>query len=154
VNRFIKFLTLPWQDRLLLIHAFFVLTTATLGLRVYPWSTLERRLLKLANVYARFATTLRPPAEKIAWAVKVASSFIPKATCLPRALAAQVLLLQNAYSAELRIGVVRTKEGKLEAHAWVISEKGILIGNVNDLDHFTLLSPTESQGNQEYGRAV
>jgi hypothetical protein len=154
VKRIHKFLKLSWRDQLLLLYAVFVVAAVTLGLWVLPWPALQSQLLKLTNWCSRFGTIQRPPAEHIAWAVKVAGSLIPKATCLPQALAAQLLLNQNAYSAELKIGVVRNEAGKLGAHAWVTSEGNILIGSVQDLDRFVPLSSVESQGIEDYGRAV
>jgi hypothetical protein len=154
VKRIHKFLNLSLRDQLLLIHAIFVLAAVTLGVWLLPYLLLQSQLLKLANWCSRFVTTKRPSAEHIAWTIKVASTFVPKATCLPRALAAQVLLIQNAYPAELKIGVARNEDGKLGAHAWVTSETNILIGNVQDLNHFVPLSPMESKGIEDYGRAV
>lgn len=153
MKRIHKFLQLSQREKVLLIYAFLVLATVTMGLWVFPWLTLQRLLLKPANWYSRFVNTRRPAALQIAWVVKVASSFIPKATCLPRALATQILLIQNTYPAELKIGIARGKDGKLGAHAWVTSEGNILIGSVPDLDHFVLLSAMESHSIEDYGRA-
>jgi hypothetical protein len=136
---------------LLLIHAAFVLSVVVLGLRVFSWSLLQRQLLRLANWYSRFASRYHPSAQQLAWAIKVASLFVPKATCLPQALATQFLLIQHAYPADLKIGVTRNAEGKLEAHAWVASENTIIIGSVDNLDHFVRLSAVEKQSMEEYG---
>jgi len=152
VKRIRKFLQLSRRDQLLLIQAFSVLGVVVLGLRVLPWLTLQRRLLNLPNWYARLLFTRRPSAQHIAWAIKVASGYLPKATCLPRALAAQVLLTQCTYPAGLQIGVARNENGTLEAHAWVTSENGIIIGDVADPDRFVQLLPLGTQYVEDYGR--
>ena len=151
MKRIQKFLQLSLPDQLLLIHAFVALAVVVLGLRVLPWLVLQRILLKLANWHARFMPARRPPAQHIARSIKVASWYIPKATCLPQALAAQHLLVQNSYSADLQIGVAINKAGVLEAHAWVKSGSDILIGGVHDLDHFVPLSPIEVE---DYAKAA
>jgi hypothetical protein len=74
------------------------------------------------------------------------------ATCLPQTLAAQLLLTQNGYSAKLEIGVAKNKEGVLEAHAWVRSGYSVVIGGVQDLDHFVSLSSMETKSIEDYAR--
>jgi len=154
MKRIQKFLRLSIPDKLLLIHAFVVLTVVMLGLRVLPWLVLQRVLLKLANGYSRFRPAQRPSAQHIAWTVQAASRYVPKATCLPRALAAQLLLIQRAYPADLQIGVARDENGKLEAHAWVTSNDGIIIGGVPDPDRFVPLSHMEKQSMEDYVSAA
>ncbi len=57
-----------------------------------------------------------------------AQRVVPRATCLPQALAAESLLTRGGLPAELQIGVKKTPEGKLLAHAWVESEGQIVVG--------------------------
>jgi hypothetical protein len=111
---------------------------------------LQRPLVRLANWSSRFASTRRPSAQQIARVIRIASSFIPNATCLPRALVAQFLLIQNAHPAELQIGVAKNENGKLEAHAWVTSESDIIIGGVDDLNHFVRLSHIKREDMVDY----
>jgi hypothetical protein len=80
--------------------------------------------------------------ERLAWVVGVASRFVPKATCLAKALAMHVLLQQAGYQACLHIGVTEANEGRLKAHAWVESQGRILIGGV-DLSTYTHLLALE-----------
>lgn len=154
MKRIRKFLQLSWPDQLLLIHSTFVLAMVVLGLRVLPWLTLQRLLHRFANGLSRFGPARRPSAQQIAWAVRVASWIVPGATCLPSALAAQLLLIQRTYPADLQIGVARNLYGKLEAHAWVTTENGIIIGGVSDPDHYAPMSPTDRKGLEDYGRAL
>jgi hypothetical protein len=154
VKRIHKFLKLSWRDQWLLIYAMIVLATAVLGLRLLPWMTLQRPLVRLARWSSRFASTRRLPAQQIARAIRIASYFVPKATCLPRALAAQFLLVQNAYPAELRIGVAKNENQKLEAHAWVTSGSDIMIGGLEDSHHFVTLSHVKREDIGDYAGTV
>jgi hypothetical protein len=153
VKQIHKFLQLSWRDQLLLIHATFVLAVVVLGLRVFPWITLQRQLLQLVKGCSRFALKPRPSTQQIGWSVKIASLYVPKATCLPKALTAQLLLIQHTYPANLQIGIAKNKEGILQAHAWVSSENSTIIGMVHDLDHFLPLSSAERPGTEEYVKA-
>ena len=55
--------------------------------------------------------------DRVVWAVEVASRYVPKTTCLTRALTAQVLLGRLGHTTSLRIGVARNAAGQLETHA-------------------------------------
>jgi hypothetical protein len=145
MGRIRKFLQLSWPDRLLVIQAMFLLGGITLGLRILPLFSLQHLLLKLANRRWGVRPAHRPSAPRIAWAIRVAGRYVPKATCLPQAFAAQFLFIQNGYPADLQIGAARSEDGKFEAHAWVIGESGILIGGLQDLDRFVPLSPLEKE---------
>ena len=149
-----KFLRLSQKEQLLFMYAVVILGMVTVGLRILPWIVLQQKLLKLAHWSSKFVSARRPPANLITWIIKVAGALIPKATCLPQALAAQFMLVQNAYPVELKIGITRNDDGILKAHAWVTSEGGILIGGVQDLDHFVPLSAMHRQGLEDYGKAV
>jgi len=153
VKRIRKFLLLSQADKLILLHSAFVVVFVTMGLRIFPWLRLQRFLLKLADWHPHFLTSNRPSANRIAWGVRASSHYVPKATCLPQALAAQYLLARSAYPADLQIGVAKDKNGKLEAHAWVISENQIIIGNVRNVDQFMSLSHMEGITTEDYGRA-
>jgi hypothetical protein len=52
----------------------------------------------------------------------------------------QILLQQQGYPASLQIGVAKGRDGQLEAHAWVESQGQVVIGNLENLAHFKLLS--------------
>ena len=66
-------------------------------------------------------------------------------TCLPQALAAQVLLERCGYPARLRVGVVKGGEGQLEAHAWVESQGRIIVGGA-EVERYIPLSGLEGEG--------
>jgi hypothetical protein len=61
------------------------------------------------------------------------------AKCLARALVCQVLMARRGYSPELRIGVAKSQEGTLEAHAWIESQGQVVIGDLKELPRFTQL---------------
>ena len=154
MKRIHMFLQLSRSDQWLLIQAFVVLAIVVLGLQVLPWLTLQRLLLKFANGYSRFVPAQSPSAQNIARSIKIASQYIPKATCLPQAMAAQLLLIQNSYPVDLQIGVAKNKDGLLEAHAWVRCRSEILIGGAHGLDHLVALSLTKKEDLEDYARAA
>lgn len=141
-----KFLQLPRSDRWLLLQAFVLLTAIQVGLHLLPFLNLKRDLERFAAVKRSSPITRRPAADRIPWAVRVASGYIPKATCLPQALVTHFLLVRNGYPADLKIGAAKKQDGSFEAHAWVTSEQRIVIGALRDLDRYTPLSTLPRKG--------
>ncbi|HTR21474.1 MAG TPA: lasso peptide biosynthesis B2 protein [Gemmatimonadales bacterium] len=122
-----RFLRLSGADRSLLIRSGLVLTLARLALWLLPLTGARRLLAWLTKPHPVQTAT----AERIGWAVSVASRVVPRATCLPQALAGEALLAQDRHPVALRIGVVKTDRGRLEAHAWVESAGRIVVGDLD-----------------------
>src|SRR3989454_5046609 len=112
-----RFLRLTPADRLLLAQSVVLLGAARLGLWLLPLTVVRRLLARTAPTPSGALAT----PERIAWAVALARRVVPRASCLPQALAAEALLTRGGRRVELRIGVVTTERGRLVAHAWVES---------------------------------
>jgi hypothetical protein len=63
---------------------------------------------------------------QVAWMVRVASRYVPRATCLTQALTAQILLNWAGIENILHIGVAKDEE--FESHAWIECEGRVLVG--------------------------
>ena len=68
-------------------------------------------------------------------AVRAAARFVPRATCLARALAAQRILGRAGVRSELRIGVATGVGGALDAHAWLECADGTVVGDPGRPEH-------------------
>ena len=78
--------------------------------------------------------------DRLVWAVRVASHYVPDATCLTQALATQVLLNRHGCQTNLRIGVARNETGQFQAHAWVEKDGMVVIGGpASHLQRYTPL---------------
>lgn len=143
-----EFLQLPPTDRALLIRAAAALGAIRMCLWVIPYRLL-RGVLGAATRRKIRSRGAQDSPERIAWAVTVASRYVPStATCLLRALAAHLLLARSGNVARIRIGVRRDAEGSFEAHAWVESEGRILVGAQTDPSRFVPLSPMRGKASQ------
>ncbi|MCE7698044.1 MAG: lasso peptide biosynthesis B2 protein [Methanobacterium paludis] len=58
--------------------------------------------------------------------MNVAGEYVPRSTCLSKAMAAQILLSRHNYPSKLKIGVI--KENEFEAHAWVEVDNEVVVG--------------------------
>ncbi len=138
MNHLYRFFRLPGVDRLLVIRALFLLGAIRLGLWFVSFQALRRTLGRRAAV--RSVRSGQFSSERIAWAVRVASRYVPRATCLVQALAAQRLLETGGYPAKLHIGVAKNPEGSFLAHAWVEIEGKVVLGKHESGDYISVLS--------------
>jgi hypothetical protein len=91
--------------------------------------------------------TDRPSIQRVVWAMAVVSQYLPGVrTCLMQALATYVLLRRCGHTAYLRIGVARSEDGQLQAHAWVETGGRIVIGDMEDVSRYTPMPPLEGNG--------
>ena len=107
------------SDRVLLARAWVTVFLTRIALWFVPF-----RLL-LRGAVVRDRTEIDPT--RLAWAVCASAAYVPKATCLVRALAAQRLFARYGHDAEVRIGVAKP-EGRFVAHAWLEYEGAAAIG--------------------------
>jgi hypothetical protein len=120
-------------------NQWFLLKTTTLLVLVKTALVLMpfQRLYRLLQHLSRPGKPVRGDYRQVVEAVELSSRNMPfTATCLVRALTAQVLLLRAGYPSELRIGVARSIDGKMEAHAWIVYQGKIIIGDRNDLSRY------------------
>lgn len=132
------FFSRPALERHILLEAFLTLWFVRFGLWLLPFGVLlrlvRRSLGKAPDVELDRLTT----------ALTVAGHYVPRATCLPRALAGQYLLATHGYPSRLRLGV-RKSGDRLSAHAWLEHQGRVVIGRVSNLSDYRLLS---SEGEQ------
>jgi hypothetical protein len=82
---------------------------------------------------------------KVVWAVSAAARRVPQATCLTQALATQIMLGRRGHRASLQLGIMKSKAGKFDAHAWVERDGRILIGMNDTFSQLTRLPPLEGE---------
>jgi transglutaminase superfamily protein len=149
-----KFLRLDRRDRALAIAAARTLAVTWIGLRTAGFNAVKQRATRVATHGPRAYAWCGPPPlssvspptiDRISWAVRAASRFIPGASnCLVRALATQSLLGRFGYRSTLQIGVRKAPDGGLAAHAWLESAGAIVIGEF-ELDHYVPLALSGSK---------
>lgn len=126
-------------------QAFFWLTLVRLGLKFLPFAALQAKVDRLAQKQVRSPGyyTLYG----LIWSVNQATKVMPGgAKCLARAMTTQILMGQNGYPYDLCIGVLKADSGELQAHAWIESEKQIVIGWLPEIDRYKRLEKKFYQG--------
>ncbi len=133
-----RFARLSPAEQRLLLQTTFLLCSIRIGFRLLPFRVVQRIALKaVGNSMAAH------PVEQLVWAVEAISHRFPGATCLARALALQVLLARSGHHSRLQIGVAKDERDGFQAHAWLISDGQILIGQC-EADRYTPIAGWET----------
>ncbi|MGB7415743.1 MAG: lasso peptide biosynthesis B2 protein [Thermosynechococcaceae cyanobacterium] len=134
----LKFARLPNCDRILLIKTFALLTAVRLGLWLLPFKQLQQYLNQISDRQVPDRKSVRGSVvNKIVWAVDVSCRLMPgQVKCLARALTTQVIVRRQGYTPDLRIGVAKDDQNRLEAHAWLELQGYVVIGLLPDLNRF------------------
>jgi hypothetical protein len=131
----------PLADILLVVNAVAVHLTAAAALRVVG--------LKRISAWLTCGSAALPPSNielerRVAWAVRTATHLVPAGrTCLSEALTAVHLLGRRGSAATLRIGVAKSGDRELAAHAWVEQSGRTIIGGETAAEYLPLVSPKE-----------
>jgi len=137
-----RYKTLTRAERSLLLRAWVILAALRVGIRVIPFGVLQRWIEHLRATAGAKVDPDQPTVSTVVWAIAAASRRIPGTTCLPRAMAAHLLLGRCLQPSVLRLGVALKPDGALEAHAWVDVAGQVVIGRIDDFDRFI---PLQSQ---------
>lgn len=124
----------------LLLQAALLLVAVRLMLWALPSGVVLRATFRLATCTERLTRRGRRGAVAIAAAVRAASCYVPHATCLTQAVAAQLLLARYGFASHLRLGVARDPAGAFQAHAWVERAGEVVIGGDRPVDAYVSLS--------------
>jgi hypothetical protein len=115
------------------------------SVRLALW-TVPFRVLKRISDPDGLSSRLRLPVfsqDQVAWAIRLASRYVPGASCLTQALTARILLNASGHPNNLHIGVAR--ETGFEAHAWIELEGRILIGGAEKSARFAKILTLEGK---------
>jgi Transglutaminase-like superfamily len=118
-----KFAALSSQDRSLLLRALFLVAVVRTGLFLLSFRAVKRLTARVVRRRAAIHS-----AGRCAWAVRASSRYVPGATCLTQALAAQALLAESGHDSRIEIGVTKDEHRRFRAHAWVVCGEEIVIG--------------------------
>ena len=143
MRQFVRFWKLPAAERCLLLSALCHLVAVEAGLWALPLQQLLERLPQAAAAGGAGRAGNAPPAERIAWAVRVAGRYLPGAgNCLVQSLVAQAMLARRGYVSRLRLGVAHGDGGQFQAHAWVECDGQVIVG-AEEVSRYAAFPPLE-----------
>ena len=124
-----KFLSLPGERKLQLLHCWLLLWGVRGALLVLPsqallaWAKRSLRPDRISSPEER-----RTEGRKLAAMVAQCSRAVPGARCLARALTLQVLLGHRGHPCDLHIGVARSPREGFTSHAWIVLDGEVVLG--------------------------
>lgn len=157
---FIKCITLSWQEKRCLLLTFIVLHIIRLGLWQSSfqslWQCVQSQSFQPPSWMA-YLFPVSPPITEWVHAIDIASWYtLKQARCLSRALTLYLLMKWCGYCPTLRIGVAKSnavgtnpdadfggQQTRIEAHAWVEHNEQVILGQIRDLERFTVLPSIE-----------
>ena len=128
--------SLPPASKHALLAALALLPMVRLSLRCLGLVRTRRLLAAVPLPFFTMRYPLQDPADVALMTASAAVMLPLECTCLPRALVTSRLLAGIGQPGELRIGTVRTGEGRIEAHAWVEHQGLILDPMVEETRRF------------------
>ncbi|HEX3351860.1 MAG TPA: lasso peptide biosynthesis B2 protein [Terriglobales bacterium] len=136
MRRLKRFAQLNRGQRRILAWALLVVSVARVSLWLLPLNK-SRRVVSLAAAGAASQSV-----EQVVWAVQAVSRYLPAATCLIRAIAAQALLNRSGFTSQLEVGVARHEKEprRIQAHAWVICHGQVVLGGAEAEGYNSLTS--------------
>lgn len=144
MKRVRRLIALSWTNQWLLVQSMFWLISIKLGLYIFQFQTLRDVLAKASQKKGYLGEPVPNSIERVVWSIEFSSRYLPVfINCLPKALAAQVMLSQRGQNVEVIIGARRNQLGQLQAHAWVEFQGKVIVGNINNLSQFSRLRSAE-----------
>lgn len=137
MRRLKRFIQLAGAERRILIRVGLVVGMTRAALWFLSADTVRR-------VSARVARGTAGSVEQLVWAVKTVSRYLPRATCLTQALAAQALLARSGFPSQVEIGVAKDDLQRLQAHAWVVCYGQVVLGG-QEANHYNSVMSWEPQ---------
>ena len=134
MRRLKRFTQLTVAERRVLIRALPVVVAARLSLLIMPVGRTRKVVARAA------AGAPTGSVDLVVWGVRTVSRYLPGATCLTQAIAAQSLLTRSGFPSQVEIGVAKEKHRvgdgstsknevrRLHAHAWVVCQGQVVLG--------------------------
>lgn len=132
----------------LALQSLCVLYAVRLALWALPFGRVLAYAARPANRSQQIPDQAVGNAHRMAGSFEAASRFVPRATCLVRALALQVLLARKGIPSRTHLGVQKTNSTQLAGHAWLECEGEILMGG-EAVGEIVPLSPGPGPGPSE-----
>ena len=123
----------PWRNWWMLFRAGGLTVLMWIGLSIFSLSRVRKGLRRTAAWLPQRDSSTPRYRMRTAWAAQaVGRRLLPEGPCLTQALVLQYLLLRRGDdSTELHIGVTKSDEEGLQAHAWVERDGRVLIGGTD-----------------------
>jgi hypothetical protein len=140
-----RFLILSFEEKRLVVETSILLSVVTAGLYLLPFKSFMKQIGRLEKKRKGVIKLRKFDSDKILWAVRRVSRYIPHARCLSQAITVKIMLINHIDPVQLRIGLKKSHDDGILAHAWLEQQGNIIIGNLADLHKYHILEPLEER---------
>lgn len=135
----LSFIKLSSQDKILAIESIFWITVVRLMIWIFPFTFVHKSVQNMTNSISKKDSKTEPmiPIQRIKFMILLSSRYVPRATCLVKALAGYIMFSRYGYTTLIKIGVLN-EDGVFEAHAW-LEHCGIVILGESEKEYKTIL---------------
>jgi len=128
-KRIFKYCQLSWGLKILLVQAFMLLGFVRLAIMVIPFRFLALNLGKQMQEAPEDDYGESDYVHQISWAIQLVSRYTPwESKCLVQAITGKIFLRQRRLNNTLYLGVAKSRENKMVAHAWLFCGKSVVTG--------------------------
>lgn len=136
MSKLYKFLVLPRHEKWLYVNAAIWLLGVKAGLCILPFDRLCGWLNRNDDLNSRLAN-VKEMLIIVQAIERIGQLLAPlRINCLPQALVGYKLLRQKNFDVQLKIGVMKSLDDHLVAHAWLEYQGQIILGNLPCLGQF------------------
>ena len=115
MNKINSFFKLQNYKKILLVKSLILIIFIRIFLYTFSFSTVKNISKKISKPNNNYKDKIS--IDDIVWAVQNMSIYVPRATCLTKAITGQIIFSKYNYHSKLKIGV--KKNNYFEAHAWL-----------------------------------
>lgn len=130
--KWLKFIRLSSPDKLLFLKIAFLLLVTRFGLPWVPYKMILKHFAWLSKTSSDAVPSSESERRYLDTVVLLTNAagrrILGSKPCLPKALVVECLLKRRGIDASLRIGVTKSVDDELLAHAWVEHNGDIVIG--------------------------
>lgn len=139
MNKLKYLFQLSTKDKLLIIEIIALLSFAKLCIKVIRFNILTNWIGKIHRETARESKNSLMKLFKIKRFIKSITKYLPwESVCYDKAIAAKLILNRRKIPSTLYIGLVKSKYGQLDGHAWVRAGNFYITGGMERKKYHTI----------------
>lgn len=132
------------RGKKLFLQTYLVMSLVRLGMLLLPFKRLQNFVSRSQQLTFLAVAPQEVNVSSIARAVERSGHYQPgKPMCLAKALTTAVIMNMYGFPHQVNIGVAKSELGKIEAHAWVVFQSQVIVGNLPDLSRYIPMSKSD-----------
>ncbi len=141
-----KFAKRRFADKFLLLEALILIVVIRIGLSIRGYAAIARFVDRFDRGDSTSSNSADSFSYRAAWAVSKASRIIKNdKPCLAQSLALRLLLNRKGLGSKIVIGVKKSDDFSIQAHAWVEKEGEVLIGGASSPFRYAIMSAQDEE---------